>query len=361
MDSISYVVQVVAAAALSMIPAAPATVPGTVDMVSVSNTSIISQTADQITADKNLKDKVAEATKKEAEKNKTEDQKKEEEKKETAKTAEKENLKLPLEAGKYSYTSDYGLRCAPVTGAGNFHYGMDLAAPNGTPMFSIADGTVTRVVDGVMGSQQGGDVQIESTINGKLMTLRYYHMGNSSQYLKVGDKVKAGQHISDVGTTGMSTGPHLHLEVYEGKFSEQKHRDPEEYFKEIGLEVVAKASANYVNKADHPSSCPGGIEPENPATPAPPVQFQSTETTPAKPSTPAEPAPSKPAAPVTPTPVPTHSPVPQPTTKPTPVPVPSPSIIPSPVSTPSPSAIPSPSASHIQVTIPTLPVGVPTP
>lgn len=359
MDSISYVVQVVAAAALSVIPAAPATVSGNVDIVSVANTSIISQTADQITADKTLKEKVAEATKKEAEK-KTEEQKTEDAKKETAKTAEKENLKLPLEAGKYSYTSDFGLRCAPVTGAGNFHYGIDLAAPNGTPMYSIADGTVTRVVDGVMGGQQGGDVQIESTINGKLMTLRYYHMGNSSQYLKVGDKVKAGQHISDVGTTGMSTGPHLHLEVYEGKFSENKHRDPEEYFKEIGLEVVAKAAANYVNKADHPSSCPGGLEPENPATPAPPVQFQSAETNPVKPSTPrpADPAPSKPAAPVTPSPVPTHAPVPQPTAKPTPVPAP----IPTPTqASPSPSAIPSPSPTYLQVTLPPISVTVPSP
>lgn len=357
MDSISFVIQAVAAAALSVIPAAPSTVPGTVDMVNVTNVSIISQTADQLASDKAVKDKAAteEATKKETETKKTE-----EAKKETAKTAEKENLKLPLEAGKYAYTSDFGLRCAPVTGAGNFHYGMDLAAPNGTPMYSIADGTVTRVVDGVMGSQRGGDVQIESTINGKLMTLRYYHMGNSSQYLKVGDKVKAGQHISDVGTTGMSTGPHLHLEVYEGKFSESKHIDPEEYFKEIGLEVVAKASANYVNKGDHPSSCPGGVTPENPETPAPPINVSSAETKPTAPAknTPA-PAPATPSAPV-----PTHSPVPQPTSKPTPttpVPVPTPSVIPSPVPTTSPSAIPSPTASHLQITIPTLPVGIPTP
>lgn len=361
MDSISYVIQVVAAAALSVIPAAPATVPGTVDMVNVANSSIISQTADQLAfGGKSLTDKakIETVVKKEEEK-KTEAAKKEE-----AKTAEKEHLQLPLEAGKYAFTSDYGLRCAPVTGAGNFHYGIDLAAPNGTPMYSIADGTVTRVVDGVMGSQRGGDVQIESTINGKLMTLRYYHMGNSSQYIKVGDKVKAGQHISDVGTTGMSTGPHLHLEVYEGHFSEQKHVDPQAYFNEIGFDVIGKAYANLVGQSDHPTSCPGGLSSEEPSTPAPPVNYASAETKPAPtaPASPSAPEPTHAPAPTAPSaPAPTHTP--QPTTRPTPTPVPVPTHepVPSPVATPSPSAIPSPTQSSIQVTIPTLPVAIPTP
>lgn len=349
MDSISFVIQAIAAAALSAIPAAPSAVPGTVEVVNVANTSVISQTADQLISDKAAKDKAAvdAATKKEAEK------KTEEAKNETAKTAEKEKLKLPLEAGKYSYVSDFGLRCAPVTGAGNFHYGMDLAAPFGTPMFSIADGKVVSVTDG--SGSIGGDVRIESTINGKLMTLRYHHMETSSKYVKVGDQVTAGQHISDVASTGMSTGAHLHLEVYEGKFSEQKHLDPEEYFKEIGLEVVAKAAANYVHKGDHPTSCPGGIETENPEKPTPPVNFASSQTTPAAPAqntaTPATPA----------TPIPTHPPVPQPTTKPTPSPVPTPTVIPSPLASPSPSAIPSPSPTLLKITLPPVAVEVPAP
>lgn len=359
MDSISYVIQVVAAAALSVVPAPPATVPGTVEIVNVANSAIITQTADKLAfAHTAVTSKTATetATKKEEEK-KTEEAKQEE-----AKTAEKEHLQLPLEAGKYAFTSDYGLRCAPVTGAGNFHYGIDLAAPNGTPMFSIADGTVTRVVDGVMGSQQGGDVQIESTINGKLMTIRYYHMANSSQYIKVGDKVKAGQHISDVGTTGMSTGPHLHLEVYEGHFSEQKHLDPEAYFKEIGFNVIEKAYANLVGQDSHPTSCPGGLSTEEPATPAtipaPPVNYASTETKPAAPASPAAPAP------VTPSPTPVAPPTTQAPTaapKPTPTPAPPATTAPAPVSTPSPSAIPSATPSYVQVPLPSLPVAVPTP
>lgn len=344
MEPFAFIIQAIAAAALSAIPAAPSTVPGTVDMVNVSNTSIISQTADKLTADKKAADKVASEVATKAEQEKTE-KAAEDKKAETAKTAEKEKLQLPLKAGSYSYVSDFGLRCAPVTGAGNFHYGMDLAAPFGTPMFSIADGTVVSVTDGA--GAIGGDVRIESTVNGKLMTFRYHHMENSSKYVKVGDEIKAGHHISDVASTGMSTGAHLHLEVFEGKFSDNKHIDPEEYFKDIGLEIVKSAKANYVNKSDHPTSCPGGDFSANPSVPLA-VASAPQPNQPAAPSAPAKTAPATPAAPAAPVQIPTHTPVPRPTPTPTPVPVkPSPS--------PSPSAIPSPTpSSSVKVTIPPL-------
>lgn len=358
MEPFSFIIQVVAAAALSALPTPPATVPGTVEVVSVSNTSVISQTSEKVVEDKAAKEKavleaVAKAVKEQAEKTP-------EAKAEDAKTAEKEHLQLPLAGGSYSYVSDFGLRCAPVTGAGNFHYGMDLAAPNGTDMFSIADGTVVSVTDGA--GALGGDVRIESTINGKLMTLRYHHMGNSSQYVKVGDVIKAGKQISDVASTGMSTGPHLHLEVYEGKFAAQKHRDPEEYFKEIGLPIVAKASANYVNKHDHPTSCPGGTDTSKPSTV--PVQVASSpakpnESAPAKPAKPETPAPANtpPAKPVTPTPRPTETvkptPTPVPVPTPTPVPTPKPTVVPT-IPAPVPTAIPTPVPS-ILPTVPAIP------
>jgi hypothetical protein len=350
-EPFSFIFQSLVVACLSAFPVAPATVPGTIDITFVSNTSIISETAEKLTSDKTAADKaIAEAVAKAV----AEAGKSAEEKAETAKTAEKEKLQLPLTAGAYSYVSDFGLRCAPVTGAGNFHYGMDLAAPKGTDMFSISDGKVVSVTDG--SGSLGGDVRIESTINGKLMTLRYHHMESSSQYVKVGDQVKAGQQISDVASTGMSTGPHLHLEVYEGKFSEQKHVDPEEYFKQIGLEIVAKASANYVNKSDHPASCPGGIATTDPSIPVQAASSSKTSTpepstpsaSPVAPVTQAAPKPSATPTPVaTPTPTPTPVPTPKPTVAPVPVPVPVPTNIPTVVPTvlATPNAIATPSAS----------------
>lgn len=314
-------------------PMQPTTVPGTIDFVNVSNTSVITQTANKITdeqaaTDKALADAVAKAVAASAEKAGTDIAT------EIAKTAEKEKLQLPLKAGSYSYVSDYGLRCAPVSGAGNFHTGMDLAAPLGTPMYSIADGTVVSVTDG--SGSTGGDVRIESTVNGKLMTFRYHHMGKSSQYVKVGDQIKAGHHISDVASTGMSTGPHLHLEVFEGKFSAQKHIDPEIYFKEIGLEVVAKASANTVNKNDHPASCPGGTFTIDSSLP-----ISASSSVPSQPSAPVTPvappaAPSAPPAAPKPTPAPVVTPTPTPSAKPSPSPVPT--LVPTP--TPVPTSIP---------------------
>lgn len=363
MEPFSFIVQLVAAAALSAIPQPATTVPGTIDFVSVANTSIISQTAEKLTAEKTVT--TAETAKTEdiaATVEETAEKAVADAKAETAKTAEKEKLQLPLRAGSYAYVSDFGLRCAPVTGAGNFHYGMDLAAPYGTPMFSVADGKVVSVTDG--SGSLGGDVRIESTINGKLMTLRYHHMEKSSQYVKVGDQVTAGQQISDVASTGMSTGAHLHLEVYEGTFSQNKHVDPEIYFKEIGLDVVGKASSNRVNKHDHPTSCPGGEFNPSPTVPlaaassSQPSQPVAT-TAPAAPAAPATPAPAAPAPVHTPAPAPApvHTPAPAPAPpvaapKPTPTPVPVPAT-PSPSPSPSPSAIPSATPSpSIKVTLP---------
>ena len=354
MEPFSFILQMVAAAALSAVPAAPSAVPGSIDAVIVSNTTVVSQTATQLIADKAAQEKAATEAAEKVVKEKAEkaaEEVKEKEKAETAKTAEKEHLQLPLKAKSYSYVSDYGLRCAPVTGAGNFHTGIDLAAPTGTPMYSISDGTVVSVTDG--SGSVGGDVRIESTVNGKLMTFRYHHMGNSSQYVKVGDKVTAGQHISDVASTGMSTGPHLHLEVFEGEFSKYKHIDPEIYFEEIGLKIIENASANLVDKNDHhPASCPGGNLPLNlasaPQPSSPPAP--ATPATPATPAAPAAPAPSTPApapqrtTPATPAPVAT-TPAAQP-------PVPTPSA-PAATSSPSPSAISSPTATvSVEVKLP---------
>jgi murein DD-endopeptidase MepM/ murein hydrolase activator NlpD len=361
------IVQVVAAAALSAIPTPATTVPGTIDSVNVANTSVITQTANQIVLDKATAQAAAEKATKEAVEKKVKEAVEEKEaevkakvKAETAKTADKEKLQLPLKAGSYSYVSDYGLRCAPVTGAGNFHTGIDLAAPTGTDMFSIADGTVSSVTDG--GGSVGGDVRIESTINGKFITLRYHHMANSSQYVKVGDKVKSCDQNSDVASKGMSTVPHLHLEVFEGKFSDYKHIDPEDYFEEIGLKIVESASGNFVNKHDHPTSCPGGVETTNPSIPLSaasssqpnkPAASAAPSSAPA-PSAPAKPA--KPAKPAAPAPVKTPT-APPATTAPKPVVTPKPA---PPVVTPTPTPTPT-ASSLLKVTTPAVTIDVPAP
>ncbi len=103
-------------------------------------------------------------------------------------------------------TSGFGVRVDPVHGgAGQNHPGFDLAAPTGTPVGAAAEGTVTHA--GPAGGY--GNLIIVKHANG--YESRYGHL--SAIDVKVGDQVTPGQAIGAVGTTGYSTGPHLHFEV----------------------------------------------------------------------------------------------------------------------------------------------------
>ena len=102
-------------------------------------------------------------------------------------------------------SSDYGMRTHPVSGGRRAHKGVDLAAPIGTPIYATADGTVSRAD---WFSSYGLYVAIEH--GGKLQT-RYGHMSRLN--VAAGQQVRKGDIIGFVGSTGRSTGPHLHYEV----------------------------------------------------------------------------------------------------------------------------------------------------
>lgn len=108
-------------------------------------------------------------------------------------------------------TSGYGQRIDPVHGTpGQMHPGFDLAAKTGTPVGAAAGGKITHA--GPAGTY--GNLVIVQHDNG--YETRYAHL--SAVTVKVGDKVDAGQQVGNVGTTGYSTGPHLHFEVrHDGK------------------------------------------------------------------------------------------------------------------------------------------------
>jgi len=118
---------------------------------------------------------------------------------------------FPLPAGTYTSTDSFGWRTDPVTRARAFHAGSDLAAPLGTPIFAVADGVVTFA-----GQRAGfGNVIIiEHTVAGKRTASYYGHMYDAGIHVAAGETVAAGQHISDVGSSGKSTGPHLHMEIH---------------------------------------------------------------------------------------------------------------------------------------------------
>ncbi len=104
-----------------------------------------------------------------------------------------------------SFSSPFGMRIDPINGGGGFHPGVDFGAPEGTPIRAAGAGLV--VVAGDCGGY-GNCVVIDH--GNKLATI-YGHQ--SALVAKVGDRVVAGQVIGLVGSTGLSTGPHLHFEV----------------------------------------------------------------------------------------------------------------------------------------------------
>ncbi|KQN97033.1 peptidoglycan DD-metalloendopeptidase family protein [Paenibacillus sp. Leaf72] len=131
-----------------------------------------------------------------------------------------EEAVYPVEPGKYRVSSPFDIRQDPFTGETKSHKGIDLAAPEGTPVRSPIDGIVAFV--GVKGGY--GNCIIIDHGNG-IQTL-YGHLQNSSFLVKTKQKVTTGQQIAGVGSTGRSTGNHLHFEVH----IDGTAVDPAQYF-----------------------------------------------------------------------------------------------------------------------------------
>lgn len=112
-------------------------------------------------------------------------------------------MKTPINGARLS--SGYGMRRHPVLGYSKMHKGVDFAAPTGTPIYAAGDGTVEYAS---RFSSYGNYVRIRH--NNSLKTA-YAHMHRIS--VKNGQRVKQGEVIGTVGTTGRSTGPHLHYEI----------------------------------------------------------------------------------------------------------------------------------------------------
>ena len=106
-------------------------------------------------------------------------------------------------------TSYYGYRVHPISGEKNYHKAVDIGMPQGTEILAGHDGVVTQA--GEAGSY-GLIVVLEGTMeDGKTLTTKYAHC--SELLVSAGQEVKQGDVIAKVGSTGDSTGPHLHLEV----------------------------------------------------------------------------------------------------------------------------------------------------
>ena len=114
-------------------------------------------------------------------------------------------MKTPINGARLS--SSFGMRKHPIDGFNKMHRGTDFAAPTGTPIMASGDGVITK-----SGWCGGGGNCVKIKHNSTYQTV-YAHMSKFASGVKKGVRVKQGQVIGFVGSTGKSTGPHLHYEV----------------------------------------------------------------------------------------------------------------------------------------------------
>ncbi len=112
----------------------------------------------------------------------------------------------PLPSKYTTVSSGFGWRIHPVTGKQQFHQGIDIPAPYGTEIYAVKDGTVIEC------SYNYADGYFITVSHGGGVASFYSHLSKYS--VKVGDKIKAGQIIANVGTSGYTTGAHLNLNMY---------------------------------------------------------------------------------------------------------------------------------------------------
>ena len=139
---------------------------------------------------------------------------------ESGKSVKKALMKTPINGARLS--SSFGMRKHPIDGYNKMHKGTDFAAPMGTPIMASGDGLIVRAR-----WCGGGGNCVKIKHNSTYQTI-YAHMKNFARGIREGIRIKQGQIIGYVGSTGNSTGPHLHYEVVKNgkKINSQKLRLP---------------------------------------------------------------------------------------------------------------------------------------
>lgn len=154
-------------------------------------------------------------------------------------TIKKSLLKTPINGARLS--SGFGMRKHPILGYNKMHQGLDFAAPTGTPIFAAGNGTITS--RGRRGAY-GHFILIKHN-NG--YETAYAHLSRYSRKFRKGSRVKQGDVIGYVGSTGRSTGPHLHYEVRKNG----KRIDPRKMKMIVSKKLPKKELKKFFEKRDY--------------------------------------------------------------------------------------------------------------
>jgi murein DD-endopeptidase MepM/ murein hydrolase activator NlpD len=148
-------------------------------------------------------------------------------------------MKKPLKVGRF--TSGFGYRVHPLLGIRRMHTGVDWGAPRGTPIMAAGSGTIEEA--GLHGGY-GRYIRIRHSNGYKTA---YGHMHKIASGIKKGMKVRQGQLIGQVGSTGMSTGPHLHYEV----LVNNRHTNPMKIRVPRGRQLSGRQFADFKKEHSH--------------------------------------------------------------------------------------------------------------
>ena len=140
------------------------------------------------------------------------------------------DTRCPVEAGEIS--SRFGWRTDPIEGDRRFHSGVDIALPEGSPVRAVMGGTV------VFAGWKAGYGNVVDIAHDDGWQTRYAHQ--SELLVQAGDQVHAGDWIGRSGSTGRSTGPHLHLEMHHN----QRPVDPLIFFSDHGIQLSRRKADN---------------------------------------------------------------------------------------------------------------------
>jgi murein DD-endopeptidase MepM/ murein hydrolase activator NlpD len=151
-------------------------------------------------------------------------------------SAKKSLLRTPIDGARI--TSGFGMRFHPILGYSKMHKGTDFGAPTGTPIYAAGNGTVEKA--GYNGAY-GNYVRIKHNAT---YSTAYAHASRIAPGIKAGKTVKQGQVIAYVGSTGRSTGPHLHYEVLQ----KGAQINPASIKIDFGNKLTGKALANFKAK-----------------------------------------------------------------------------------------------------------------
>ncbi|MDJ1371319.1 hypothetical protein C7K25_08055 [Gulosibacter molinativorax] len=171
-------------------------------------------------------------------------------------------VRWPLETRDRYITSGFGPRNSPCSGCSSNHRGLDFSGAAGSPIGSIAAGIVIDVSPTDQ-SGLGVHVVVEHRVDGKMTRSVYAHMLTGSLTVSAGDVVVAGEKLGELGNTGASTGPHLHLEIV----IEGTHVDPYTFLKKYAddedVEVIDRPCVDWHANEDPDAEGEGWLPDED--------------------------------------------------------------------------------------------------